>query len=98
MVAEEFGSVKIEGEKTSPKIASPLKEKSLTPEVVNPETPFVFWGVKVNNGSGFEHGTWNGGDVEIIDPNYGVILRSPNGTRYRIRVKDNGSIKCEVVT
>ncbi len=30
------------------------------------------------------------GDVEINDTNKGVILKSPNGTRYRIKVSDLG--------
>ena len=31
-------------------------------------------------------------DIEITDPRKGLILRSPNGTRYRVTVQDNGAL------
>lgn len=33
-----------------------------------------------------------GGDVEITDTTKGLILKSPNGTRYRLKVSDGGQL------
>lgn len=35
------------------------------------------------------------GDLEVTDPTKGVILRSPNGTRYRLTVADDGTLGTE---
>lgn len=32
------------------------------------------------------------GDIEITDASKGVILKSPNGTRWRVQVTDNGNL------
>jgi hypothetical protein len=37
------------------------------------------------------------GDVEITDTTKGVILKSPSGTRFRIKVADDGSLSTEAV-
>ena len=37
------------------------------------------------------------GDIEITDTAKGVILKSPGGTRYRIKVADDGTLSTEVV-
>ena len=36
-------------------------------------------------------------DLEITDPSRGIILRSPNGTRYRISVANGGGLTTTVV-
>lgn len=36
--------------------------------------------------------TITGGDAEVTDSANGVILKSPNGTRYRITVDDTGTL------
>lgn len=37
------------------------------------------------------------GDVEIM-PDYGVVLRSPDGTRYRIKVANGGALSTDAIT
>ena len=44
-------------------------------------------------------GTWNNSvrrvgitDIEITDYTKGVILKSPNGTRYKITIADDGAL------
>lgn len=37
------------------------------------------------------------GDIEITDATRGVILRSPNGTRYRLKVADGGALSAIAV-
>jgi hypothetical protein len=37
------------------------------------------------------------GDIEVTDAAKGVILKSPGGTRYRIKVADDGSLSTEAV-
>lgn len=32
------------------------------------------------------------GDIELMDPSKGVILRSPNGTRWRVTVDNSGTL------
>jgi hypothetical protein len=32
------------------------------------------------------------GDVEVVDPSRGVILRSPSGSRWRVKVDDSGNL------
>ena len=39
----------------------------------------------------------DGGDIEIDDSDRGLILRSPNGTRYRVRVDDSGNLTTTAV-
>lgn len=46
----------------------------------------------VPNESGTLALTVQSGDLEITDSARGVILRSPNGTRYRLTVEDNGDL------
>ena len=36
-------------------------------------------------------------DIEITDYTQGVILKSPNGTRYRLTVDDNGNLETEAL-
>jgi hypothetical protein len=36
--------------------------------------------------------TVTGGDIEATDSASGIILKSPNGTRYRITVDDSGAL------
>lgn len=36
-------------------------------------------------------------DIEITEPNNGIILRSPNGTRYRITINDDGELNKELI-
>lgn len=88
-----YGSVKTEGDSKEPIITSPLKDGSLMAKNIIQNEPFTFWGVIANNGSGFEHGIWSKGDLEIIVPLKGLILRSANGKRFRITVANNGSLK-----
>lgn len=38
------------------------------------------------------------GDIETTEIGDGLILKSPNGTRYRIKVDDSGALSTEVVT
>lgn len=38
----------------------------------------------------------NLGDVEIHDPNSGIVLRSPDGTRYRLKVDNSGNLTTEL--
>jgi len=94
---QKFGSVEIVGDSNNPKVVSEPKDKLIKSKHINQDEQFEFWGVISNNGNGFVHGTWNGGDVEITDANKGVILRSANGKRWRITVKNNGSLKCKEV-
>lgn len=44
----------------------------------------------VSGGCGISGSVYCGNDVEITDSTKGVILKSPNGTRYRITVNDSG--------
>jgi hypothetical protein len=37
------------------------------------------------------------GDIEVTDTTKGLILKSPGGTRYRIKVADDGTLSTEVV-
>jgi hypothetical protein len=37
------------------------------------------------------------GDIEIHDSANGLILRSPNGTRYRVQVDDSGNLTTTAV-
>ena len=37
------------------------------------------------------------GDIEIDDSDRGLILRSPNGTRYRVQVDDSGNLTTTAV-
>ena len=39
----------------------------------------------------------NGGDVEVDDSTSGLILKSPNGTRYRIKVDNSGNLTTTAV-
>jgi len=39
-----------------------------------------------------------GGDIHATDANRGVILKSPNGSCFRIRINDDGSLMSESVT
>jgi len=39
----------------------------------------------------------DGGDIEIDDAASGLILRSPNGTRYRIKVDNSGNLSATAV-
>jgi len=39
----------------------------------------------------------DGGDIEIDDSASGLILRSPDGTRYRVTVADGGAISASAV-
>lgn len=36
-------------------------------------------------------------DIEITESNNGIILRSPNGTRYRITINDDGELNKELI-
>lgn len=38
-----------------------------------------------------------GGDYEVIDQGDGYVLKSPNGTRYRIKVANDGTLSTETV-
>lgn len=38
-----------------------------------------------------------GGDVEVVTVGKGIILKSPDGTRYRIKVADGGGLSAEAV-
>jgi hypothetical protein len=44
----------------------------------------------INVGSDFAFDVVSEYDIEITDPDKGVILRSPNGTRWRIQVDNDG--------
>ena len=37
------------------------------------------------------------GDIELTDSTKGIILKSPNGTRFRVRVLDDGSLTTEEI-
>ena len=39
----------------------------------------------------------DGGDVEVDDSTSGLILKSPNGTRYRIKVDNSGNLTTTAV-
>jgi len=39
----------------------------------------------------------DGGDIEVDDSASGLILHSPNNTRYRIKVADNGTLSVTAV-
>ena len=39
----------------------------------------------------------DGGDIEIDDSASGLILRSPNGTRYRVQVDNSGNLTTTAV-
>lgn len=39
----------------------------------------------------------DGGDIEVDDSASGLILRSPNGTRYRIKVDNSGNLTTTAV-
>jgi hypothetical protein len=41
--------------------------------------------------------TVTGGDIEVTDSTKGIILKSPNGTRYRITVNDSGVLTTTAV-
>lgn len=36
-------------------------------------------------------------DYEVTDPSYGVILTSPDGSRWRLKVDDSGALSTEAV-
>ena len=36
-------------------------------------------------------------DIEITESSNGIILRSPNGTRYRITINDDGELSKEPI-
>lgn len=58
----------------------------------------VFPGGVFNGGSAsFSKTVTASGDVEVTDPTKGVIIRSPNGTRYRITVSDLGALATTAV-
>ncbi len=39
----------------------------------------------------------NSGDIELPTPGAGVILKSPNGKRWRLTVSDEGSVRTQAV-
>ena len=49
------------------------------------------------NGNLSAHTFTTSGDIEITDTAKGLILKSPGGTRYRIKIADDGTLSTEIV-
>ena len=39
----------------------------------------------------------NGGDLEITDPNKNIIIKSPNGSRWKIEIDNSGVISTTLI-
>jgi len=65
--------------------------KTLEVQADTGQTAPLFRGDDENDNSVFEVGPQ--GEVSILEPGKGVVLTSPSGNRYRIKVKDDGTIQ-----